>query len=48
VTIDPGAYHGSDFTAPRRVNEYGKTLGYDDAATTDAERRIEGLLRSLR
>jgi dienelactone hydrolase len=48
LTIYPGAYHGFDFTAPRRVNEYGKTLGYDDTATTDAERRIDAFLRQLR
>lgn len=47
LIVYPGALHSFDFNFPPRLNEYGKTVGYDGAATRDAERRVEAFLAEV-
>lgn len=47
VTVYRGARHSFDYPFPLRMNEYGKVVGYDPAATADAEKRVDAFLRRV-
>ena len=47
ITVYPDAHHAFDFRGPRSINQWGKTLEHNAAATADAERRVDAFLRQV-